>query len=240
MGNPTLILVKYTTRGRKERFFDGMDSIYNLCSRPDFIRTIITADEDDLEMNNDEVKERIKLYPNSHIVYGVSTGKINAINRDFDKLPDDFKDWKIIANFSDDQRFSIYAWDDYIRADFNTVFPEKFDGYMAYLDTDTHSALSTLYIAGRAWFDKFGWVYDPQFISLFCDVLMEDVAKKLGKYHYTGYTIYKHLCPSYGHLSEDKQFRDQQDIGWDIDNKLYYKIKEEGLEKYLQSLGIIA
>lgn len=236
---PFLILVKYTTRGRVDRFFEGMESIYNLCSLPDYIRVLITADEDDLTMNNDAVRERISKYPNAHIVYGISDNKIHAINRDFDKLPKGWEKWAIIANFSDDQRFTIYGWDDLIRIDFNQIFPETLDGYMAYLDPDTKGALSTLYIAGRAWFDKFGWVYDPKFQSLFCDNLVEDCAKYLGKYHYTGYDIYRHLNPSYyNNVGSDKLYKEQQKIGWEIDSKTYYSIKEKGLKEYLKEFNL--
>lgn len=232
---PFKILVKYATRGRPERFFEGMETIYNLCSQPDYIRVLITADIDDLAMNNDEVKAKIATYKNAHIIYGVSENKIHAINRDFDLMPEEWKDWDIIANFSDDMRWTIFGFDDIIRTDFNLVFPEHFFGYMAYLDPDTHGALSTLYIAGRGWYDKFGWIYDPQFASLFCDNLVEDCAKYLGKYHYTGYSIYQHLNPSYyNNAGSDQMYVDQQSVGWDVDMKLYYKIKAEGIENYLK------
>lgn len=234
---PFKILVKYATRGRPTRFFEGMDSIYDLCSQPDYIRVLITADIDDYSMNNSDIKERISKYDNAHIIFGYSTGKINAINRDFDIMPEEWKDWDIIANFSDDQRWTVYGWDDIIRTDFNSVFPETFDGFMAYLDPDTHGALSTLYIAGRSFFNRFGFVYDPIFISLFCDNLIEDCAKRLGNYHYTGYSIYQHLNPAYyPQFEKDDMFLQQQQTGWDIDMKTYYKIKEEGIDKYILNL----
>src|SRR3954462_5363237 len=225
---PFKILVKYATRGRPERFFDGMDSIYNLCSQPDHIRVLITADLDDHKMNNEEVRDRIAKYKNAHIIYGTSDNKIHAINRDFYLMPDEWKDWSIIANFSDDQRFTQFGWDDCLRVDFNQI-SHDFSHYIAYLDPDTKSALSTLFISGRGWFDRFGWVYDPQFVSLFCDNLAEDAAKYLGKYHYTGYSIYQHFNSAYGYkeFPPDQMFLDQQRIGWDVDEKLYYKIKGE-------------
>lgn len=234
---PFKILVKFATRGRPQRFFDGMESIYSLCSQPDHIRVLITADLDDPSMNNNEVKERVSKYKNAHIIYGISENKIHATNRDMDIMPQEWKDWDIIANFSDDQRFTIFGWDDLIRTDFNQISPD-FSHFIAYLDPDTKGALSTLYIAGRGWYDLFGFIYDGQFKSLFCDNLVEDCSKKLGKYHYTGYSIYKHLCPSYGHLPEDAMFRQQQDIGWGVDQKLYYKIIAEGIENYLKKFGL--
>lgn len=219
-----IILIKYASRGRRDRFFDGMETIYNLCVQPERLRVLISCDLDDTEMCNDEVKERISKYPNAYIVYGESTSKISATNRDFDLMPNEWKNWDIVCNFSDDQRWSILGWDDMIRADFQQVSPD-FSHYMAYLDTDTNGALSTLYIAGRTWYDRFKFIYNPEYLSLFADNEVEDVAKIYNKYHYTGYTIYKHLLPSYGHLPEDAMFRQQQEIGYSVDMATYNERK---------------
>lgn len=232
---PFVILVKYASRGRKQRFLDGLANIYELCAQPDYIRVLVTADFDDPEMANDEVRDKVNSYPNAKIIYGTSNNKIHACNRDLDILPKEFNDYSILANFSDDQRWTMKAWDDYIRTDFNNVFPETLDGYMAYLDPDTKSALSTLFIAGRPFIERFGWVYDPQFQSLFCDNLAEDTAKHLCKYHYTGYEIYRHHNPSYGYTDfpPDEQYEAQQRVGWSVDMELYYKIKADGIENYV-------
>lgn len=240
MSWPFKILVKYASRGRPERFLDGLKNIYDTCAQPDHIRVLVTADVDDPTMFNDEIRNQIESYKNCQVIYGVSKNKIHACNRDLEKLSEDFKDWEIIANFSDDQRWTMYGWDDYIRVDFNSVFPEKLDGYMAYRDPDTNGALSTLYIAGRGWFDKFGFIYDEVFISLFADNLVEDCAKVLGKYHYTGYDIYRHHNSAYNYpnFPKDQMFIDQQNIGWDVDQKTYYKIIALGIDKYLARFGL--
>lgn len=235
MDKPLKLLVNYTTRGRKDRFFDGMESIYNNCAKPEHMRVLISCDIDDEEMNNPDVVKRVAEYPNTYLIFGTSTGKINAINRDLNILPDDFADYDVLVNFSDDQRFVIYGWDECIRSDFANV---DLSYYVAYLDTDTNGALSTLMIAGKQWIDMFGFVYDPQFKSLFCDNLAEDCAKHLGKFHYTGYTIYQHLLPSYGHLPEDKMFREQQTIGWTVDQVTYNQIISKGIPEYLKQFNL--
>lgn len=236
---PFKILVKYATRGRPERFFDGMDTIYNLCEMPDHIRVMVTADIDDKTMFNDAVRDKIYSYPNAHVIYGTSENKIAACNRDLDILPEGFKDWGIICNFSDDMRWTMPKWDTHIRVDFNSVYPQL-DGYMAYKDPDTNGALSTLYIAGRKFVDKFGFIYDPVFVSLFADNLVEDCAKKMGKYHYTGYEIYRHKNPAYNYsdMPKDAMFEEQQRIGWGVDQKTYYQIINEGIENYLAKFNI--
>lgn len=234
---PFKILVKYASRGRRQRFFDGLDNIFELAEFPDRLLVLISLDIDDPEMCNDEVKEKLSTYKNVHVCWGISKNKIHATNRDFDKIPEHFKDWLIIANFSDDMKWLLYGWDTMIRVDFNSVSPD-FSHYMAYLDTDTQSALSTLFICGKKFYDLFGFIYDEMFLSLFADNLVEDCAKHIGKYHYTGYTIYKHQCPSYGHLPEDTMFRSQQDLGWSVDMKTYYDLIAKGIPEYLKQFNL--
>lgn len=241
MNSTAKILVKFASRGRPSRFFDGMENIFKMCARPDFIRVLVTIDSDDETMFNERALARFSEYGNAHMVVGSSKNKIDATNRDFEDMPEDWKDWDIIANYSDDQRFTAYGWDEMIRADFAQHSPD-FSHFMAYLDPDTHGALSTLYIAGRKFYDKFGFIYDPQFVSLFCDNLVEDCAKRMGKFHYTGYSIYRHFNPSYNYADfpPDEMYKQQQSIGWDIDQKTYYRITQEvGIEKYLQNFGIV-
>lgn len=234
---PFKILVKYASRGRRQRFFDGLDNIFSTCEFPDRLLVLISLDEDDPEMFNNEVKERLSEYKNIHVCWGVSKNKIHATNRNISDVPEHFKDWSIICNFADDMKWVTYGWDTMIRVDFNSVSPD-FSHYMAYLDTDTQSALSTLFICGRKFYDLFGFIYDEIFLSLFADNLVEDCAKHIGKYHYTGYTIYQHQCPSYGHLPEDPMFRQQQDVGWSVDMATYYDLVAKGISDYLVKFNL--
>ncbi len=237
---PFKILVKLTSRGRKQRFFDTLDNIYLNCAQPDYMRVLITADLDDPEMNNEEVKSRVAQFPNTHLCYGYSESKIDAINKHFDCIPEEWKDWTILLNVSDDQRFTMFGYDELVRVDFKSVFPETLLGYMAYRDPDTHGALSTLLCVGRPFYDKFGFVYDPAFKSLFCDTLLEECAKHLGLYHYTGYDIYRHYNSSYGYkdFPADEMYIEQQKIGWSVDQALYDKIMAKGIPEYLKQFNL--
>lgn len=238
---PFPILIKYTSRGRPQKFLEGLENIYAMCAQPDYLRVLVTADLDDPTMCNHQMRDIINSYKNCKVIYGTSKSKIHAINRDLTIIPKEFDDWAILANFSDDQRWTILGYDDIIRVDYNNVYPEKLDGYMAYRDPDTHGALSTLLIAGRPFIEAFGFIYDPQFVSLFCDNLVENSARRIGKYHYTGCNIYQHFNPAYGYsdFPPDEMHLEQQKIGWDVDQKLYYKIMEEiGLDNYLAQFDL--
>jgi hypothetical protein len=235
----SIILVKYASRGRPERFLAGLENIYATCSQAEQLRVLVTADIDDSTMCNEEMRNKIESFQNCKVIYGTSKNKIDAINRDLGILPTEFEDWEILVNFSDDMRWTIPSWDEYIRSDFKLFYPD-YSGYVAYLDPDTHGVLSTLFIAGKKWVDAFGFIYDPKFVSLFCDNLVEDCAKKLNKYSYVPLSIYRHFNPAYNYpdFKRDEMFNEQQTIGWDIDQKMYNKIQTEGLDKYLEEFDL--
>lgn len=230
MNNPFKILFKYPSRSRPERFFEGMDSIYNNLSDRSNFNVLITLDDDDPSMNNNEVRERIKTYPNAFAIYGKSESKVHAINRDLDVVGE-WSDFDILICMSDDMRYNIFGFDDMIRVDMNFHFPD-FDGLLHYPDQDAKEWLATMYIAGRKFFERFGYIYDPRCISLWCDNLVMAIAQKLGKYKYCGYQINVHLCPAYGHLERDQMFNEQQGH-WQQDEAVFRKEEAEGFNLHL-------
>src|SRR5574343_313880 len=228
------ILVKYASRSRADRFLAGLQNIYDFTKDHEQIRVLVTADIDDKSMCNDTMRDVIEAYPNCKVIYGTSEGKIHAINRDMEILPDDFKDWSVVANFSDDMRWVFYGWEQIVLADFGQTFPD-YDGFMAYLDPDTKGHLSTLYIAGRKFYDRFGFIYDPCFKSLFSDNIVEDCDRHLGLYAFENHQIYHHYNSSYGYqdFPADNMYLEQQQIGWSVDQKTYHEIIAGGIDNYL-------
>lgn len=215
VNNPPKILFKYPSRGRPDRFFDGMDSIYNNLNDKENFGVLATFDIDDKEgMANKEVFNRLHdRYKNFTWVYGVSNSKIHAINRDMDNLAHIFpfmQDFDILINASDDMRFNIYGFDDMVRVDAMNWFPNM-DGLLHYPDQDAKEYLATMYIAGRKWWEfRNKNIYHPSYKSLWCDNEEMAVAQMMGKYKFCGYQINIHLNPAYGHLPKDEMFNIQQ------------------------------
>lgn len=231
------ILVKYASRGRSDRFLAGLENIYELCYDPEQIRVMVTADIDDKTMCNTTMRDKIRSFPNAEVIYGTSEGKIHAINRDMDILPDYMKDWSVVANFSDDMRWFYKGWDQQIMIDFQQHSPD-FSHFMAYLDPDTKGMLSTLYIAGRSFYDRFGFIYDPAFKSLWCDMWVEKVAAHIGKFHYENNTIYIHKNPAYNYADfpRDTMFDEQQAL-WNIDEAVYNELLAKGVDEYMKQFN---
>lgn len=204
------ILFKYASRGRAQRFFDGMDSIVNNLGIKDKYHISCTLDSDDTVMNNEEVIRKIFSYPNVSISWGISMSKINAFNRD---MPD--YDWDICIAMSDDLRFIVYGFDELIREGFRINAPDT-DALLHYPDQDAKHVIPILYVAGKKYYDRDGYIYHPDYKSLWADNDSQSVAILRGKYHFLGIQIVNHLNPAYGHLPRDAMFdRQQEDWGHD-------------------------
>ena len=228
---PFFILYKFPSRGRPQRFFDSLDTIVNNTVDKDNFHISCTLDLDDESMNNEEVIALINSYPNTSISWGKSTSKIDAVNRDMPNIGFD-----ILVNMSDDMRFNIYGFDEMIRVDMKEFFP-NLDGLLHYPDQDAKEWLATMYIAGVNFYKMFGFIYDPKFLSVFCDNLVMDVAQYLRKYKYCGYQINFHLNPAYGHLERDEMFNTQQ-AHWGHDEAIYNNIKGKGIPEYLKKFNL--
>jgi len=218
MSNIPFKLFKYPSRNRPERFFAGLDNITNNISDKDYYHISCTLDLDDLTMNNTAIKERLATYPNISIEWGSSKSKIDAINRN---MPD--IDWDILIVMSDDMMYNVFGFDVMIGVDMLTWFPD-YDGLGHWPDQDAKENLATMYVAGRKFYDRFGYIYHPSYKSLWADNEVMDVAQKLGKYKYMGYQINVHLNPAYGHLPKDEMFIEQQGY-WGYDEMNYHKRK---------------
>lgn len=226
------ILIKYPSRSRPLRFFNALNSIYQTAYEPESIFVLCTFDLDDKTMNTPHVIAELQNYQDYNLcaIYGESKSKIYAVNRDMDKIATDFTiaaDWDILIVFSDDMRFDMRGWDEIVRCEFEK---HGSDTLLHIPDQDTKDKLATMYIAGRRFYERFGYIYDPRFKSLWCDNLVMDIAQKLGKYKYLDMpNVISHLNPAYGYLQRDELFNQQQEF-WGEDEMTYRLIKDNGYE----------
>lgn len=187
------ILFKYTTRSRRSNFLRGYDSILNNIANREDYHILISVDKDDQSMFPLPV-----LDGNHTFVVGNSKNKIDAINRDLNEF--DY-DWDILINMSDDMIFTKKGFDDIIRAEFYNDFNQ----YLHFNDGNQKCNVCTMHIVGRNYYDRFNYIYHPDYISLWCDVENDIVAKQLGCYKYMGDNIklFRHLHPAWGLAPQD-------------------------------------
>lgn len=193
------ILFKFATRSRAEKFFEGLDNILEKIADKKNFCILVSADADDIAMNNKETIEKLKSYlvrfpENLIIKYGSSKNKIDAINRDVNEVKNRF-DFDILINFSDDMRFIVDGFDNIIREKFNSIFPDT-NGNIYFNDGFVGDAISTMSIIGRMYYDRFNYIYHPSYKSLWCDNEYTEVAKMENKIAYYDYILYKHNHPS--------------------------------------------
>lgn len=176
-----------------------------------------TLDEDDETMNNTAVRAKIQSYPHAWVSWGNSYSKIHAFNRGILELQG--FDFDILVAVSDDMEFIIYGFDDLIREGFRGNAPDL-DALLHYPDQDARHIIPVLYVAGRKYYNRDLFIYNPVYESLFCDNESKEVAEMRGKYFYMGIQILNHLNPAYGHLPRDSQFDRQQNL-WGRDERVF-------------------
>jgi hypothetical protein len=125
-------------------------------------------------------------------------------------------------------RFTGANWDEVLRAEFSI---NGLDCLLHLPDQDAKSALATMYIAGRTYYERFGFIYHPDYKFLFCDNEAQDVAQQLGCYRYVDYPgLIWHGNPAYGHMERDALFDFQQGIGYTTDEQTYNRRKAINFE----------
>jgi hypothetical protein len=190
------ILIKFPTRGRKDKFFNVLDQYYQFANNIDLIHFQITIDEDDLTMNNNEVLDRFLKYKNLSYNIGISNNKIHAVNRDV--VVDDCD---IILLASDDMIPKVKGYDDVIRTKMNELYPNT-DGVLWFNDGNRKD-LNTLCILGREYYKRFNYIYHPDYKSLWADNEFMTVANKLNKQTFIDQIIIHHEHPDWGYGGRD-------------------------------------
>jgi len=204
------ILFKFCSRSRPEKFLAGINNIMGMVADKENYKILVSADTDDETMCCPKIYNAMMPHIVSGkviLVFGISKSKVDAINRDFDKVAD--YDYKIICNFSDDMEFVVKGFDDKIRNHFAHSFPD-FNGNLNYDNGYNGNAISTMSIIGRVYFDIIlkQRVYDDEYFSLFCDNEYTEVAKMLNKMAYYPETVYKHNHPANNSsVPTDEQYR---------------------------------
>lgn len=175
------ILVKFPTRSRPEQFLKVLRMMVEMSHDKNNIHYLISLDQDDTSMNNDSVMEQIKslLVPMT-VTIGASKSKMEAINRDMSVAPD----WDIVLLASDDMIPQVQGWDEVIREGFEIPLPPISDDFEVICNPPlpTHSLdqalwffdghqhrICTLVVMGRKRYERFGYLYHPSYISLWCD-----------------------------------------------------------------------
>lgn len=178
------ILLKFPIRERAEKFLNTLKDYADKCSDVNNIQVIVSYDFDDAAIT-EAVKQAAALYfPDITFYRGEPRGKIAAVNRDMEKA----KEWDILVLASDDMICQVHGWDKVI---INRM-PPDLDRVLFFNDGYLGRKLNTMPIMGRTYYQRFNYIYHPQYQSLWCDNEQMEVADMLGKQDYYDLCLFKH------------------------------------------------
>lgn len=188
------ILIKLATRSRPNKFVKVLQNIKQT-TVGDY-SVLVTADTDDRTMNNIQMARYLKAFPKVQIYYGPHCCKIEAINRDVEKIAD----WDILVNMSDDFQIITKGWDNILRTRVKSKWPDSLDWFAHFSDGYVHDALPTISIIGRTYYERDGYIYHPSYKSFSCDAEAWYVAIARGCHHYFPDKLFRHNHPANNRL----------------------------------------
>ena len=195
MNKTPFILYKLATRSRPHRFSETLQSIVDNSNGDDYL-VLVSVDEDDESMQQYIEDKEIGLgYPHKNcvIVNGKSNNKIDAINRDIERVVNDWNiHWDILVNISDDMLITSNQFDIVVRSAFET----NNDLFLHLPDSYVNEILPTMSIMGKSYYERFGYIYHTSYESVYCDNEAMDVAKMLNKYLYINQKLFVHNHPA--------------------------------------------
>tara|TARA_R110000751_G_scaffold44605_9_gene101962 strand:- start:1660 stop:2361 length:702 start_codon:yes stop_codon:yes gene_type:complete len=186
------ILIQFPTYSRAQKFLDVLKQYIDTCGEKHEIFFNINCDSDDLTMTDSHVQNQItKLLMRKSWIRGIvnfdkDTDKISAINDHIEG-----RDFDIVVCASDDMIPKAHSWDNEIAIAMKEHFPDL-DGCVHFNDGNTEGKLITFSILGRKLYEYFGYVYHPDYKSLYCDDEFTQEVKRLGKERYIDKVIITH------------------------------------------------
>lgn len=223
------LLIKYPTRERPEIFKKLINYYIGNLSNKRKIKFIISLDTNDASCNNENFiyfLNNLKTKINLDFYFGESQNKIHACNRD---IP--LENWKVCMLVSDDMVPKKHAFDDIIMNDMEKYYPDL-DGALNYNAQTSafeqkipgRGALMVLSILGKKYYDRFNYIYNPIYKSLFADDEQTRIARKLNKITDINNRIISH---EWNKIDDD--LRKKTEALDSIDRQLFQNRLKEGL-----------
>ena len=191
------LLIKFPTRGRSNKFLNVLRKYYDFLDDKT-TKIIITCDIDDVDMNQPHIKEVLSGYDNVKVCYGENKSKIDAINADLDG-----ESFDIVLLASDDMTPFKKVYDTIIKQKMIEHYPDT-DGVLWFNDGYQGKKLNTLCILGKKYYDRFNYIYYPEYISVWSDNEFMNVGNILGKQTYFDEVIIQHQHPDWGYGGRDQ------------------------------------
>jgi len=211
------ILVKFPTRNRPHIFLRRLSELASLSNN---IQVLVSYDEDDSTMTPKIVKQAMDMISPIVIIQGEGSTKIEACNRDVSRI----KDWDIIVLMSDDMVCQVENWDEVVRYDMRTNFPDT-DGCLWYSD-GYQDRICTMVVMGKTYYDNLGYLYHPDYTSLWSDNEMTEQAQYFGKLYKSNTCLFRHEHPMNNRSIQNDALYKRNEPFYEIDKQVYDRRKE--------------
>ncbi len=222
------ILLKCPTRSRPQKVTETLARYMALANHPEQIGVVVSCDDSDMSMSRNLVHEEIhsvlKRAAYSKIFTSPNTSKIEACNANMNEIE---WEWDIVVLVSDDMIPQLQGYDDVIRNHMLSRFPDT-DGILWFNDGYQEYKLNTLTIFGRTMYERFGYIYQPEYKSLFCDTELTDLCKGelQDKCLYIPYCIIRHEHPGTGYAQNMDPLYQHNQRFWTEDMHTYIRRKK--------------
>lgn len=193
------ILLKFPSRSRPDKLMLVYKKYIDFADDPESIQGLITLDSDDITVTEELQQSLMAIHANTIIKIGYSGNKIAAVNRDMEHAGQ----FDVLLLASDDMIPIVKGYDTIIREKMTSLYPDT-DGVLWFNDGYQGQRLNTLCILGKAYYDRFNYIYHPSYKSEWCDNEFTEVANQLGKQTYFERVIIRHEHPTtMPHLTRD-------------------------------------
>lgn len=206
----TRLLVRMPTRSRPEQALHALTAYRSMAGIPIQIEVIV--DEDDESMKSVDVLRKLAAQ-GCVVTVGSHKSKVEAVNGGR------LTEWDVLLLASDDMVPIMDGYAARALEAMNLHFP-RLDGAIYFDDGFQGKNCCTLPIMGRRLYDQFGHVYNPRYISLFCDQEQTELLTEMSRIVYVGERLIEHRHHVTGKSQKDALYN-KNDAFWNVDKATY-------------------
>lgn len=204
------LLVRMPTRGRPLQALSVLEKYRSMAGVPILIEVVL--DRDDEASLAAEVLQRF-----------VALGCMVTVDRHESKIAacngGAASDWDVLLLASDDMVPVKNGYAARVLDAMEEHWP-LLDGALHFDDGFQGSALCTLPIFGRRLWEQFGYVYEPEYTSLFSDAEQTEVLSAMGRLVFIDEMIIEHRHHAWGKAAKDALY-EKNDALWNVDETVY-------------------
>jgi hypothetical protein len=188
-----------------------------MSSKKHRIDWLVSIDDDDPTMKQKDITDYcVSKGITLHSSPGTGS-KIEACNRDMDKAK---ADWDILLLISDDMECTRGHWDDYISTLLDPSKPT-----LLWAPDGLQGRICTLPIVTKAWYGIHNYIYHPDYLSLWADNEMTEVAEARGYMNRISAPLFSHRWV--GKFHNDQLHRRNESL-YNMDRDTYNRRKAAG------------